>query len=102
MKSAFTSTQSMSRKLKELRLRKGFSMREAAKRIGIPETTYREWEYGRAIQGEPYTKIAQVYDIRLNDLFGVTNHHENSLEQNLERLISDLHRIKDQVISLKK
>ena len=45
-------------------------MREAAHRTGVPETTYREWEYGRQIRGEPYRKIAEAFNISVGMLFG--------------------------------
>ena len=43
-------------------------MREVAKRIRVPETTYREWEYGRAMQGQPYVAIARALGVSLHEL----------------------------------
>ena len=43
-------------------------MTEVAARTGVPLTTYREWEYGRAIQGEPYGAIAKVLEVSLEEL----------------------------------
>ncbi|MGZ5279566.1 MAG: helix-turn-helix transcriptional regulator [Pseudobdellovibrionaceae bacterium] len=92
----------MGRKLQELRLGKGLSMRETAKRIGVPETTYREWEYGRAIRGEPYIQIAKVFGITLQELF----EHKPDLEQNLEfqidKIISDLISLRTHILKVSK
>ena len=55
--------------LKMLRERKGNSVAEMAKNLGISVSTYREWEYGRKILGEPYLEIAIILDVGLNELF---------------------------------
>lgn len=39
-----------------------------ANAVGVPVTTYREWEYGRAINGEPYAKIAEVLEVSIAEL----------------------------------
>lgn len=58
-------------RLRRLREAKGLSSKEVARRIGKPETTYREWEYGRAIQGEkPYVALSKVYGISVYELLG--------------------------------
>lgn len=68
-------------------------MRETAKRIGVPETTYREWEYGRAITGEPYPKIAEAFEITLEEVFGL-DARADSPEEAIDRIISDLRVLK--------
>ena len=55
-------------RIKRLREKKKLTVKEAAALIGVPLTTYREWENGRAIQGEPYTKIAEILDVGLLEL----------------------------------
>lgn len=72
-------------RLKAIRLKKDLSMRNAAKLIGVPESTYREWEYGRAIRGEPYPKIADSYGISLEELFGIDK-KQTSLAEDFEYL----------------
>lgn len=61
-------------------------MREAARRIGVPETTYRDWEYGNAIQGEPYPRIAKAFGISLDELFGVSI--PESVEEKLNKIVA--------------
>lgn len=54
----------LAKRLKALRERKNFTITQVAENIGVAISTYREWENGRAIKGEPYVKLA--------DLFGVS------------------------------
>ena len=58
----------MGNHLKKLRLRAGVSVSEVAKRIGVAASTYREWEYGRSIKGEPYVELARVLGVTLTEL----------------------------------
>ena len=58
----------LSQRLRRLRKERRLSIKEVANRVGIPATTYREWEYGRAIQGEPYPKLAEVLGVTLTEL----------------------------------
>lgn len=69
-------------------------MRETAKRIGIPESTYREWEYGRAIRGEPYPEIAKAFEIPLAELFGINSAKNESVEEIINRITEDLATLK--------
>ena len=61
--------ESINNRIKKLREKKGITAAEMAKAIGVPASTYREWEYGRSIRGEPYLKIAAVLNISLYELF---------------------------------
>ena len=55
-------------RLQRLRNQKDISVRQMAQRIDVPESTYREWEYGRQIKGEPYGKLAVALNVSLNEL----------------------------------
>lgn len=57
-------------KLAKFRRNKEMTLKEMATRIGGPVSTYRDWEYGREIKGEPYLKIANVLGVSLYELFG--------------------------------
>ena len=63
----------MGKKLKILREDSGLSIKKIAQSLNISPSTYREWEYGRKIQGEPYLAICQLYQISLNELFSNQN-----------------------------
>ncbi len=52
-------------------------MKEVAAAAEVPLSTYREWEYGRAVQGEPYLKIAKALSVSLSELLvGSAEHSE--------------------------
>ncbi|MBK8202439.1 MAG: helix-turn-helix transcriptional regulator [Bdellovibrionales bacterium] len=65
-------------------------MREAARRIGVPESTYREWEYGRKIRGEPYLQIAKTFGVSIEELLGQPERQLTTIEDRLNRAIEDL------------
>lgn len=73
-------------RLRDLRRKKGLSMQEMAKAISVPLSTYREWEYGRAITGEPYPLIASVLGVSLNELFGLKRTTEESVFQRVDSI----------------
>ncbi|MBX3032963.1 MAG: helix-turn-helix transcriptional regulator [Bdellovibrionaceae bacterium] len=74
------------------------TMRQAAHFVGVPESTYREWEYGRKIRGvEPYVKIAKAFGVSLDELLGAENAPESSIEQDIEDIISRLASLKKKV-----
>lgn len=79
------------KRLQKLRKERGLSVRTMAKKLKVPESTYREWEYGRAIRGEPYVKIAEVLEVSLQELFGQVPSNKNILLDeilNLEILVT--------------
>ena len=83
---------SMGRRLRELRNRRGFSVKEVAKRVGVAESTYRDWEYGRAIKGEPYVKLAGIFDVSLGELLtGESSKVQAELDQ-IEALVQAIRR----------
>jgi transcriptional regulator with XRE-family HTH domain len=66
--------------------------REVARRIGVNESTYRQWEYGTTLSGEPYPKIAEAFGITLDELFGLTKNPRETPEEEVERIISELNK----------
>jgi transcriptional regulator with XRE-family HTH domain len=60
----------MHKRLRRLREARGLSVKEVALRLEVPLTTYREWEYGRAIRGEPYVQLARILGVSLCGLLG--------------------------------
>ncbi len=55
-------------RLKFLRQRKGSSVAEVAEFIEVGPSTYRDWEYGRKINGEPYILLARYFEVSLSFL----------------------------------
>lgn len=68
-------SQAISQKLQMLRRGTRLSVKDVADQLGVAESTYRDWEYGRAIKGEPYVKLAEVFGVSLSELLlpSVTN-----------------------------
>ncbi len=56
---------SLGKRLKRIRESKKLSISEVARAIGVSPSTYREWEYGREMKGEPYMKLAEIFGISL-------------------------------------
>lgn len=66
-------TEDFHQRLRRIRKSRGISVRDLAKRIGVPETTYREWEYGRSVRGQPYLKLSEVLEVSVYELLGGTS-----------------------------
>lgn len=49
-------------------MEQGLTLQQVARAIGVPASTYRDWEYGKAIRGEPYEKLAELFGVSLRDL----------------------------------
>lgn len=51
------------------RISLGLTQKELASALGVPLSTYKEWEYGRRVQGESvYVKLSEVLEISLRTL----------------------------------
>lgn len=62
------SMESLAKRLKALRDRKGLSQKDVADRLGIAASTYRDWEYGKQIKGEPYVALSEAFQVSLTEL----------------------------------
>ena len=58
----------LANRLKRLRTDKGLTIREVATALDLPVSTYRDWEYGKAIRGEPYENLAGLIEVTLDEL----------------------------------
>lgn len=66
--STYTRMENLSKRLQTLRLKQGLSQKEVADQLGIAASTYRDWEYGKQIKGEPYLDLAEVFQVSLTEL----------------------------------
>ena len=71
------------KRLRRLREKRELSVKAMASQIQVPESTYREWEYGRKLAGPPYIRVAEVLAVPLSYLM---SGHENEASWLLERL----------------
>jgi len=87
-------------RLKKYRVRRGLTLAEAATLSGVPVSTYKEWENGRQIRGEPYVALAQTYQISLQELLtGEKSQLGPALEQ-LDQLEQQIQTLKKNLIAL--
>jgi transcriptional regulator with XRE-family HTH domain len=63
--------------------------------LGIAESTYRDWENGRKIQGEPYLELSKILDLPLAQLFGVES------SQALVELMRDINTVSELVKNIR-
>lgn len=82
--------ESIHHRLARLRLENGLTAKSVAEAIGVPVTTYREWEYGRAIRGEPYQKLAQLFNVSLCELLTGEHNSPHSIETEIRKVIAEL------------
>jgi transcriptional regulator with XRE-family HTH domain len=79
--------ESMNKRLRIFRELKKLSQKEVSDFISVPVSTYRDWEYGREISGEPYLKLAEVYGVSLADILGIeSSKKKKELLEALENL----------------
>jgi transcriptional regulator with XRE-family HTH domain len=55
-------------RLRRLRSERDLTIEEVARRLDVSPSTYREWENGRAIRGEPYIKMRDLFQVSLEEL----------------------------------
>lgn len=58
----------LGKRIETLRVNKGLTQKEVAEKLGIAASTYRDWEYGKQIKGEPYLALSQVLQVSLTEL----------------------------------
>lgn len=55
-------------RLRRLRQDRELSIEDVARKLGVSSSTYREWENGRSIRGEPYVRMRDLFQISLEEL----------------------------------
>ncbi len=73
-------------RMKKRRVELKLLPKDVALRTGVSVSTYREWENGRKISGEPYVKLASALSMNINDLLGIENTNVQNFAQNLDLL----------------
>lgn len=64
----------MGKRLARLRKDNDLTLLQVSCELGVPTSTYRDWEYGTLITGEPYVKLASIFKVTLEFLMtGQTN-----------------------------
>lgn len=90
----------LGKKLLARRQEKRLNVKEVARQIGVSESTYRDWENGRKIQGEPYLKISETLDISLSALMGVEKDTAANVLDEVKAIEEHVKRLRKHVLSL--
>ena len=70
------------KRLTAFRLEKDLSINQVARKLGVSPSTYRTWEYGAKIKGEPYIQLAEIFEVSLKELLsGEKSQIEAHIEQ---------------------
>jgi transcriptional regulator with XRE-family HTH domain len=59
---------------------------EIALIVGVSESTYRDWENGRKIQGEPYKLIAKALDLSVSELLELESPSQEYIKKELSEI----------------
>jgi transcriptional regulator with XRE-family HTH domain len=66
-------TEKFSQRLARIRKSRKMSVTELTSRVGISVSTYRAWEYGRAVQGpDAFVKLSRALEVSLEELMAGT------------------------------
>jgi transcriptional regulator with XRE-family HTH domain len=76
-------------------------MREVATGIGVPVTTYREWEQGRSIRAENVLRLAHYFGISFEELSGEKSVDEMNVEARIDALTRTLNQVLHELSILK-
>lgn len=90
--------ENMGKRLKRLRMEKKLSIKEVCEKIEVPQSTYREWEYGREIKGEPYVKIAHAFEVSLIELLTGEKPNPQKVFKILEMLEENLRDLRTTIL----
>lgn len=91
--------ESLGERLKKLREKKGLTVKDVSDKIEVPITTYREWEHGRKIVGEPYIQLSKVFEISVYELITGEKASSTELFKSVEVIEIELKKIKQNLLS---
>lgn len=97
----FLQMETFAKRITKLRLKKGLTQKKVAKALGVPLSTYKEWEYGRRIQGEEvYVKLAEVLNVGLKTMLtGEIENNDKHLIQKMDAVLRQLADIRRSLLS---
>lgn len=86
-------------RLRRLRNGKNLSVKDVAENLGIPTTTYREWENGRKIVGEPYIGLSKLFDVSVYELITGEKVTASEFVTSIDLIEEELRKIKKYLLS---
>lgn len=91
--------ETFAQRITRLRIKKELTQRNVAESLKIPLSTYKEWEYGRRIQGEEiYARLAEALEVSLKTL--LTGEQSPGKEELLEKVNIALKQLRELKASL--
>lgn len=67
----------LNERIRRLRTVKNLTVLNVSQKLGVSKSTYRDWEQGRKISGEPYILLAEIFEIDVYEL--LTGHKNNNI-----------------------
>lgn len=86
--------------MKKRRVKLGLKVKRIAEELGVAESSYREWENGRQIQGEPYLKLAEILQVPLRVLLGGPEEQMTPILISLDELENHVKNIRKNIIQI--
>lgn len=86
-------------RLRAYRKAKGYTIAEVAQKSGIPASTYKEWENGRQIRGEPYLILAEIFQVSLHELITGKKRADQRTLERLAQIESEISSLRKELIS---
>jgi transcriptional regulator with XRE-family HTH domain len=86
-------------RLRRLRDEKKLTVKHVAEFLNIPTTTYREWENGRKIVGEPYIELSKLFNISVHELISGEKNTDQAAYKSIELIQSELSKLKQHLLS---
>jgi transcriptional regulator with XRE-family HTH domain len=73
-------------RLKKLREKSKLSQKDLAQLAGVSASTYRDWEYGKQILGEPYIALAEALGVSVYELLSGASSSSCNLIKEIEQV----------------
>lgn len=93
-------TEELNQRLKRLRLAKGLTAQAVAERIGVPGSTYRDWENGKGLKIPPLEKISHLLAVSVTELVTGRQNTKNDVIANITIIELHLRELKIAIGSL--
>lgn len=74
----------LSQRIKRQRHEQKLTIKEMAQHLGVPASTYRDWEYGSKIPADALVQIAQYLNSSPNELLGLEKIQNRNLQQAIQ------------------
>ena len=93
-------SEAIHQRLSRIRKQKSMTAKEVAKVIGVPASTYREWEYGKGLKVPPFQKLSQVLAISVTELITGEKPELSWALEALTEIEVKVHKLKGEIASL--